>query len=613
MARRWVLLLAVTLLAGACGDEDADPPVATTAAATASPTTSLPPATSSSAPATTTTAAAAPSGPGYGGVAIIGEDQHAPTLNPYALGGDNWIVSIIGQAIHTGVFDVDPVTLERIPEVVTELPTVQNGGIVVNDDGTMTVHFTIRDEAQWADGTPISGDDFAFTYTTLTDPTVAAATFPNAIDNPYLLVDPASLEIGAKSFGFTLVTPSLEHEQMFRWLIPRHQVEGTAVLNDWNGVPWLSGGPFVFDTWEPEERITLMRNDNYWKVDKATGDQLPYLDVVVFEFIPETETLLQSFTSRELDVIAPPPYAPYLDDLQALEGAEVTIGPGPIWEQLNFQFGEMNRNSDSLNRYVDFRRAVAHAIDRHELLDVVQEGHGGEPLSSYLDVYSPALSTGAWDRYDYDPERARELLQGLCAELERDCDVDPPHLIFSTTSNGDIRVRIADWLVEELGDVGIDVELQLEDSQIFFGETLEQGTWDLGLWAWAGAPGLSSAAAIHDVFDPQAPPPDGSNYYRWGTPATTGESAQGPSLVADEHTTRFAEIVAAMRSTVDETELTALIQEAEAILADQVVIIPLFSRLSAGAVWADEIGGYVSNPTQASHTWNIEEWYRRDR
>ena len=54
-----------------------------------------------------------------------------------------------------GVQEIDGFTLELIPELVTELPTVDNGGVVVNDDGTMTVSYTIRDEAVWSDGTPI--------------------------------------------------------------------------------------------------------------------------------------------------------------------------------------------------------------------------------------------------------------------------------------------------------------------------------------------------------------------------------------------------------------------------------------------------------------------------
>ena len=555
-------------------------------------------------------------------------------MNPYAEGGDNFIVSVVGQALHTGVWDIDAATLERIPEVVVELPSVANGGVVVNANGTMTVHYRIRDEAVWADGTPISGDDFAFTYETLIDPAISEVQF--GISEGYGLIDPASIEIGVKTFAYTMTQPSLTHEELFHWLIPRHQVEGSDVLNDWNDSPWLSGGPFVLDTWDRGGsdgvatsfgRLTLVRNDNYWKTDAATGDPLPYLDGVVFEFIPETQQILSAFAARELDVINPPPWAPEIERLlgDAIdEGATITIENGLVWEHLNFQFGTLNRNADSLNRHVDFRRAVAHALDREALVAMAQDGYG-RPLTSYLDVFIPELSTGAWDRYDYNPALARELLAGLCEELGRDCSADPPTLVFSTTSNADLRPRIADWLVASLGEVGISVILELEDSQLFFGETLDRGDWDVGLWAWVGSPGYESAVAIHDIFDPGAPPPSGMNYYRWGTPAVQGEPLQeggpgddfdvnqGPSTVIDDSTQRFAEIVDEMAITIDERVLQALLLEAEEILADQVVVIPLFSRLSATAIWPDEIAGFQSNLSLAGHTWNIEQWYRVDR
>ena len=151
--------------------------------------------------------------------------------------------------------------------------------------------------------------------------------------------------------------------------------------------------------------------------------------------------------------------------------------------------------------------------------------------------------------------------------------------------------------------VGIEYQTQLQDSQLFFGETLETGTWDVGMWAWVGSPGFSGLIPIHDPFDPEAPPPDGSNYYRWGTE---------DSSVRDQHTERFAEVRDLMNSTVDEAELTSLVAEAEDILASRMVMLPMYARPVVGAVWADEVGGYIMNPTQASHTWNIEDWYRVD-
>jgi ABC-type transport system substrate-binding protein len=150
---------------------------------------------------------------------------------------------------------------------------------------------------------------------------------------------------------------------------------------------------------------------------------------------------------------------------------------------------------------------------------------------------------------------------------------------------------------------GIPYENALEDSQLFFGETLDNGKWDFGEWAWQGSPGLSGLVAAHDLFDPEAAPPEGSNYYRWGTE---------DSSVIDAATQRFAEIRDAVNATVDEAELEALFAEGEAIIADNLVIMPLYARLTTAAVWEDEVGGYKHNPTQATDTWNIEDWYRTD-
>jgi hypothetical protein len=83
----------------------------------------------------------------YGGEVIVGDDQEPPTLNQFAPGGDNAIVTRIGQAYMCSTFEIDGFTLELFPELLVELPTVANGGITVNADGTETLRYTILDEA----------------------------------------------------------------------------------------------------------------------------------------------------------------------------------------------------------------------------------------------------------------------------------------------------------------------------------------------------------------------------------------------------------------------------------------------------------------------------------
>jgi ABC-type transport system substrate-binding protein len=67
-----------------------------------------------------------------------------------------------------------------------------------------------------------------------------------------------------------------------------------------------------------------------------------------------------------------------------------------------------------------------------------------------------------------------------------------------------------------------------------------------------------------------------------------------------------------MNATVDIDELIPLFQEAENLLADNVVIIPLYARLSVGAAWGDEVGNFKHNPATNGHGWNQEFWYRVD-
>ena len=236
-------------------------------------------------------------------------------------------------------------------------------------------------------------------------------------------------------------------------------------------------------------------------------------------------------------------------------------------------------------------------------------------MTSYIDAFSPTLSGGAWEQYNYDTAKATEYITALCAEEGVDCAAVPPKAIFTTTSNNATRVLLSELFVQTFADVGIAYEAQLEDSSLFFGETTIYGRFDLGEWAWVGTPGFAGLISIHDVWDPEAPPPDGQNNYRYGTPEVTGQEEtgynQGPGLV-DENSARFAELRDLMNGTVDTAELTGYIAEAEAILADQVVIIPLYQRLDPGAVWADTIAGYKHNPSQAGDTWNCEFGYRLD-
>ncbi len=603
-----VLLIAFALVAAACSSDDGgDTDETTTTAAEVEETT-----TTEAAPETTTTTEPKVEHP-YGGEAIVADDQEPPTLNTFAPGGDNFIVSIIGQSYWTGVQEIDGFTLELIPELVTQLPTTQNGGVVLNDDGTMTVNYQIVDAAVWEDGTPISGNDFKLTYDIIMDPDLP-------IDKTtYSDIDPDSIVVGDKTFSYTLTAPTVLYELIFGTILPAHAIDPATFLDDWNDKMWPSAGPFIFEEWAQGEFVKVVRNENYWRTDAETGQALPFLDSVTFKFIPETESIINAFKAREIDIIQPPPNSETIETLQALEpeGARVEVLSGPVWEHVNFQFGQkrLERNENTCNESLNMRTAIAHTINKTILTDEILAGQV-EPLQSYVTAFSPTLSQDSWSQFAPDVAAATAAYAAAVEETGRECSV-----VFSTTSNNDARVKMSELFVAMFEATGIPYENSLEDSSVFFGETLDVGNWDLGEWAWVGSPGLSGLVGIHDVFDPEGPPPLGSNYYRWGTSELDASEYEGDnavyadsneSVVKDAASERYAVVRDEMNATVDPAELLALINEAENLLADNLVMIPLYARLVTAAVWEDEIGGFKHNPTQASHTWNMENWYRTD-
>ncbi|MGI9584040.1 MAG: ABC transporter substrate-binding protein [Acidimicrobiia bacterium] len=576
------LAAACLLVLGACTPADDED----------QPTTTL--ESAGSVPDATTTTMTTTAVPQRGGAAVVGETDEPMTLNSFLPGGSSLIVNVLGQAYSAGAQEISGYTLELEPELLVELPTTENGGVALNDDGSMTVSYQIRDDAVWEDMTPVSGADFQFTYETIVDESL-----PIARTN---YEDIVSTEVGEKSFSFTMELPTVRYELMFGEIIPEHAVAGTDFEADWNDTRWPSSGPFVFENWVAGESLTVVRNDNYWKKDSDTGSALPHLDSVTFRFLADSEEAIDAFVARDVDIINPDPTSNAIDALRSLEpeGAHVEVLSGPFWEHLNFQFGpgRFTQNPASCNEFLEMRLAVVQSIDRGALTEAL---FGGQvmPLPSYVDAFLPELSHGAWDRYELDAVAASEHYASAVELAGVDCTV-----VFSTTADNDARVAMAAMLTDMFATTGIPFEVHLEDSSLLLGTTMESGRWDVGEWAWTGSPGLSGLVAIHDLFDPKSPPPEGANFYRWGTP---------DSSVVDAATERFGEVHTQMNSTIDEAELVSLIADAEQILAENIVFLPLYSRPVTGAVWADEIGGYKLNPTLAGHTWNIENWYRTDR
>jgi len=176
-------------------------------------------------------------------------------------------------------------------------------------------------------------------------------------------------------------------------------------------------------------------------------------------------------------------------------------------------------------------------------------------------------------------------------------------LVLVASSDVSGTMAIAESVARMLRESTIGAEVQLESSALFFGRTLDDGTWDVGAWRYAGGAGMAAAIDLVSMFDPGGLPLAGANFQRWGTEGST---------VRDDTTARYGRIIDRLRGTIDSDEAELLLLRAEEILAGRLVLLPLVVHEEVGvAYWSNEIAGVRINPARGI-AWNLEEWSRVD-
>jgi ABC-type transport system substrate-binding protein len=297
------------------------------------------------------------------------------------------------------------------------------------------------------------------------------------------------------------------------------------------------------------------------------------------------------------DIISSPSDPVIISELEALEGVDVQIGWGPSWEHLSFQFGSgrFERNPESLNEWLDYRRAVAHAIDRSQIASAVSGGLA-PALDSPLSVMWPAAASSGWSAYQGDQDAAAAALQAL----REGVDVSIPAAVL-TINNTPERTTAATELGSMFAGAAIALDVESpEETGVYFLETIGPGQFDLAEWSWVPTPGPSGAVADLRRWFLLTPEAGGSNFSRW--PA----SAEAPS----DDLARLTFLLEEVGNEVDIEQVKAMLIEVETLMADLVVTLPLYAELNAGAVHTDAVTGYRHSTLAGGDTWNAATWYR---
>ena len=487
-----------------------------------------------------------PGGPARGGTVRVGVvGGGGTTFNPYLIGSDRALVPV-HHLVAASAFRLDPLSHDLLPGVIEALPTLGNGGLTVNADGSMDVAIRVSPDARWSDGNPIRAADFLRTYEVVM--AHRAVIFPDVVAE-YDRIAVGSLAVTDDLVSFRLDRTGLDLVGLFDQLLPAHQVPVQTFTTAWNSRSWLSGGPFQ-RVEASEALIRLEPNLNYQRVDES-GGALPYLDaieVVTFGSIDEAVTALGE---GSIDIVGPIEDPALVAAAESLDDVAIDVRRGPGWEQIGIQLGpgalEVNPASVVDRRII--RQAIAGALDRQAIASAVQ-GPYGVALPSIVGVGWPGADVGAWDTTIDLPGR----LTGVTLNL--------------VITGGDAhRVQIADLVTDQLSAAGVDVVLVTDDPGQFFANRILPGQFELAEWAWRSSPGPGAVA---------------DDLLSWFTDGGRAE-LDFSGWTSHPDGTRFRTLVTGLDAVLSPLDLAERLALVEAALAESVPLIPLYADLNVGA------------------------------
>lgn len=357
------------------------------------------------------------------------------------------------------------------------------------------VVFTLRAGLKWSDGEPLTADDVFFTYQDVIFnpqiPTVwkdslkigLSGAFPKIrkIDNrrvEFILPEPFAPFLFSTTGGSTNSVA----------ILPKHTLEATVKSQNANGNPqflstWgtdtdpgkiIVNGPYKIESYTPSQRVVFRRNPYYWRKD-SQGNQLPYVERIVWQIIESTDTSILQFRSGGLDTVLISPENFSLLKREEKRGKFTIYNGGTEFTRtfISFNLNKGRRkNGKSVvlpikSRWFNtlaFRQAIAHAIDRQAMLNNVFRGIG-TLQNSPIDIQSPYYlpPEKGLKVYDYNPEKAKKLLLGSGFTYNDrnqllDADGNPVRFNLITNAENKTRVAMGAQIKNDLSKIGIQVD-----------------------------------------------------------------------------------------------------------------------------------------------------------
>ncbi|MGD1997190.1 MAG: peptide ABC transporter substrate-binding protein, partial [Anaerolineae bacterium] len=493
--------------------------------------------------------------------------------------------------------EIDPYG-EVFPELAAELPTVENGAVVVDEEAwTMDVTWTLRDDVYWEDGEPVTADDVVFTFEAATDPETGIW-FPGAdyldsvekVDDYTVIVHYAGIYPGyLTQFG----GESPPH------IWPEHYCDAEQGFTAWdcNQEP-LSDGPYVLEEWVHGDHLTFARNPDYYEEEK------PYVDKIIVQVVPDASVRNTMMLEGDADVnmwVS----EKYISEMEEAPNVNVSFSPTGRWVMRLIPNMAERGSVDPASPHpiladVRVRQAIRMAIDVDTIIDEIFYGY---PEPVWTEFYRPPYECDI-PRPGYNPDEAATLLDEAGWTDEdgdgvREChgclnaeEGTPLSMEFAIYAEYGEELELTQQLIAEmLGDIGFDLQLEKIQGAIMWdtyeaGGTEQTGNFDLNVWD-DGYPGIDPSDHVWYFYHSAAAEPDwGWNVMRW-----INEDAD--ALIDASYT-------------LDEETRTEAFCELAQILDEELPQILLFTTIDADA-YSSQVEG-VQATINDIMTWNVADW-----
>ena len=355
----------------------------------------------------------------------------------------------------------------------------------------LTWIFHLRGDVHFHDGRPLTARDVAWTLNSMRDGTVIS---PRA----------ASYAAIARIETPDPATVILHLNQPDNFLLENLRTGAMGIVPGGSGRDFgqhpIGTGPFRFVTQEIDKEVVLARSPNGWEGDPGPNA----VQRVRFAVVPDATTRALELRKGSADIASNSLPADALPVLAQEKHLRVDSVGGT-----NIQYLAFN-TVDPILRDPRVRQAIACAMDRELILKTLLSGRAR--LSVSLLPEQHWAWTGDVDRYNYDPARARELLES--AGYKPDANGVRLHLTMKTSTDEGTRL-IAATLQQQLAQAGIALDLVSYEPATFI-QFLTRGSFQMYSLKWVG--GNEQADIFGYAFYSTRIPPKGANRGRYRNP-----------------------------------------------------------------------------------------------